>query len=257
MTITVTPTVEAGNLPPRIRLNITAGTETSTVVVRNNPDGTTTPVRTDTGVPLPISGGVGLLYDYEAPFGQPVSYSSLESPTTVSNQVTLDIAQPWLIHPGVPALSMPISLRPGSLVEETAPVKQGVFYPMGRTTPVVVTDGSRKSSQGPWSSPPDRWTSWTRSAHCSPDLGPLLLNIPDGMGAGFPPSYIAVGDVKLTRWTDTVIDANRDVTLPFTVVDRPIGGSQSSRTYADLLDFTTYAQLTADYASYTTLLAGP
>jgi hypothetical protein len=77
------------------------------------------------------------------------------------------------------------------------------------------------------------------------------------MGLGFPPSYIAVGDVKLTRWSDTVIDANRDVTLPFTVVDRPIGGSQAQRTYADLLSFATYRDLNAAYASYTALLAGP
>lgn len=258
MSITATPTVEASNVPPRVRLNVsaTAG-ETSTTVVRNNPDGTTSPVRTGDGNPLPISGGVALAYDYEAPFGVGVSYTTLESPTIVSVQVTVAITDIWLIHPGVPALSMPVKLRPGSLVQETLSVRQGVFWPMGRSTPVVITDGSRKKTQSTLIVSLETLTDLDALRALLSDAGALLLNIPAGMATGFDTSYIAVGDVTIGRWTDVSIDPFRDVTLPFTVVDRPAGGSTSQRTYTDLLSFSSYRALNAAYPTYTALLAGP
>ncbi|NUR28511.1 MAG: hypothetical protein HOV83_22175, partial [Catenulispora sp.] len=82
MTVTVAPTVELSNVPPRVRLDVSASAgETSTTVVRNDPDNVQRPVRTSDGAPLTLSGGVGLLYDYEVPYATVVTYTTLESPT--------------------------------------------------------------------------------------------------------------------------------------------------------------------------------
>lgn len=265
-TITVVPTVEPFNSPPRVRLDVTdtgsSPAYTSATVLRLDPDGVQRTVRTNDGNPLPLSTSgstrVGLVYDYEPPYGSLVSYSTLESPGTVSAEVTVDETRPWLIHPGVPELSMPISMRPGTLAEEVFPVRAGVFYPMGRKYPVVQTDGSRKGSQSSLVAMTESLDELDSLMVLLADAAVLLLNIPAGMNTGFPSSYIAVGDVKVTRWTSTVIDANRDVTIPFQVVDPPAGGTQAERTYADIVTgFATYANVQAAYSDYLALLAGP
>lgn len=258
MTVTVTPTAQPTNTPPRVQLAITTTTETSTTVVRNNPDGSQSIVRTSDGGPLPVSGGTATLYDYEAPSGAPVTYSSYESPATVSGAVTVSVSQIWLIHPGVPTLSQPIRLRPGSLVKNTYPIARGVFRPMGRSNAVVVTGGVRNGASG-------TFTVLTQSTAALATLNTLLgtgsallLNIPATGGYTFPTSYVAIGDVtqqpavgdKLTElWMDTI--------CTFDEVDAPSGGTQATRTYVDLLNYATYGALTAAYPSYAALLAGP
>ena len=259
MTITVTPTVEAGNVPPRVRLDVAASAgETLTTVTRINGDGSSTPVRTGDGNPLPISGGVALVYDYEMGYGDAVAYTSVESPGTVSAQVTVAAAQAWLVHPGVPALSIPVTFRPGTLQEETYTVSQAAYVVMGRPNPVVVNDGIRHGAASilivTVASPGDlqavKDLLW--------DAATLLLNIPLDLATEFDTCYVAIGEVKIGRWTDVVIDGNRDISLPFQVVDRPIGGSQSQRTYVDVLTgYSSYAAVLAAYPSYTALLAGP
>lgn len=257
MTVTVAPTVEASNVPPRVRLNITASAgETSTTITRLNPDGSVVPVRTNDGNPLTISGGTALLYDYETPFG-PVSYSSLESPGTVSAQVTIDAGSVWLVHPGVPALSMAVELRVGSLAEESYAVSQGVFRPMGRANPVIVTDGTRKGMQSSMTVGVDNANDLRAIRALISDAGVLFLNIPASLGYVVDSCYIAVGDVRITRPSTVGSDPHRDIELPFYVVDRPAGGSQAARTLLDLLDYPTLNSLQAAYPTLTALLAGP
>jgi hypothetical protein len=77
---------------------------------------------------------------------------------------------------------------------------------------------------------------------------------------------VSIGDVKLSRWTDVVIDDNRDVTLPFTVVDAPVSGSGSvsgggggttTRTWADLaVERVTWANAKTAYSTWTKAEAG-
>jgi hypothetical protein len=239
-----------------VQLTVTGTTEKTTTVTRLNADGSSVPVRTSDGGPLVLSGAT-TLYDYEMGFGQAVSYSSLESPSTVSTQVAVTVPQVWLIHPGVPGLSMPISLRPGTLQDETFVVKQGVFYPMGRTNPVVITDGARRGSQSQLVVLLQSLDEAASLSALLSDASTLLLNIPPSMATGFDTSYIAISDMKRSRWDSVVIDPNRDAVLPFYVVDRPAGGSQAQRTYVDLLSFASYQSLQAAYPTYTALLAGP
>lgn len=262
MTVTVTPVVDTTNWPPRVRLNVTGTTETQTTVNRLNADGTLVPVRTFDGNPLILTGSggstTGLVYDYEATFNSAVSFTSAESPTVVSSQVTVPSSTPWLIHPGVPALSMPIVLRPGSLQEEMFGAVQGVFHPMGRVNPVIVTDGARKGSQSSITVILETLNDLAALRALISDAGVLLLNIPADQQYGFSTAYVAISDVRVARLTSISTDPYRDVTLPFYVVDRPAGGSQSQRSYADLLAaYSTYPTLDAAYPNYTAMLAGP
>lgn len=258
MAITVTPTVDLVNVPARVALAVSAsGGETSTTITRLDADGTTSTVRTADGNPLPLSGGVGTLYDYEMAYGTLVSYSSLETPANVSTQVEVDQSAAWLIHPGVPALSQPLDLLPGSLIDETYTVKQGVFYVMGRDTPIVQSDGARKSAQSQLVHLVSSSSERDAIRALISDAGVLLLNIPPSLGYDFDTCYVAISDVKFTRLTDVVVDDYRTVTMPFTVVTAPVGGTMAQRSYADLLNYSTYSQLNAAYGSYVALLTGP
>jgi hypothetical protein len=264
-TVTVAPTVEASTGPqdpPRIRLGVTdTGTPalTAVTVTRNNPDGTTTPVRTFDGNPLTLTTSgtdrVGLVFDYEAPLGQPVTYSTVENPATVSAPVTLDDPQVWLIHPGVPSLSQPV--RVWRIGERVRPVAQGVHRPLGARHPVVRSDGQRKAPAYVLTLATD--TEQQRAAIDSlcDDAGVLLLNVPAGKGWGIGAEYVAVGDLTETRDVDYGARQRRFWSLPCTVVDRPVGGSQAERTLLDLLDFPTLDSLRTAYATLDALLAGP
>jgi hypothetical protein len=261
-TITVVPTVDSASTPQRVQLAVTdTGTPNlfATTVTRLDPDGVQRNVRTPDGNPLVLttSGAnrVGTLYDYEAPYGAAVTYSTIESPSTVSAPVTVAESRAWLIDPGQPALSTPITIK--QLEGRTRKVNRGVFYPMGRAAAVVQTDGQRKAAE------------YTLSLYTGTDddrneldavldgAGVLLLNIPAGNGWGIGAEYVSVGDVTEDRPFTYLGYADRIWSLPITVVDMPIGGSQSSRSYADLFAYTTYAALSAGYPSYTALLAGP
>jgi hypothetical protein len=263
-TVTVVPTVDMASNPPRVQLVVTdVGTPNlfAATVTRLDPDGVWRNVRTSDGNPLVLttSGAnrVGTLSDYEARYGTPVTYSTLESAGTVSAPVTVNETRAWLVDPSTPALSVPIELRKGSFEEETWDVQQGIFYPMGRDTPVVQTDGTRKAPTTSVTVKIDTPEELAALRALLSGAGVLLLNIPASLDLGFDTSYVAVGKVTNRRVSDIGTDPYRAVELPITVVDMPIGGSQSSRSYGDLMDFSSYAALSAGYASYTALLAGP
>lgn len=261
MTINVVATLEAGNLPPRVRLDVTSvgGGNLQATPTRLDADGRTVQVRTPDGNPLALtvsgSDRVGLLYDYEASFQTVVQYGTAES-AGVSSPLLVDVGQTWLIHVGIPTLSQPVQFAPGSFVQEAQPVSRGVFYPLGRTTPVVITDGARKAVQSSMTVITETLDELAGMRALLANASTLLLNVPAGLGTGVGTDYIAVGDVTFQRFTDTVIDSYRLVQMPYTVVARPAGGSQSQRTYGNVLNaFATYGDVMAAYTSYADLLA--
>jgi hypothetical protein len=262
--LTVTPTPEPGATPPRMRLNVadTRTTPASLVtVLRINPDGTTAPVRTPDGGPLALTvsgtSRTGLLYDYEAPYGVAVSYTTAEASGTVSAAVTVDAAQVWLVHPGLPSVSMPLELLVGSLDEETWDVQQGVFWPMGREFPIVHTDGRRKAPAGSVTAQITSVEELRYLRALTADTSTLLLNIPAYLDFGVDTRYIAVGPVKVRRPSSIGSDPLRAVDLPFQVVDRPVGGTQAQRTLASFTVYPTLAALSAAYPDLAALAAGP
>lgn len=263
-TVTVAATVELGNVPPRVRLDVTdAGSPNlfAATVLRADPDGVQRPVRTNDGAALQLatSGAnrTGLVYDYEAPYGSPVTYSTVESPTVLSAVVTVAVGQAWLIHPGVPALSLPIDLWAGSLAEETWDVEQGVYWPMGRQSPVVHTGGVRRSPATSVTVSIESLADLSDLRALVSDAGVLLLNVPAALQLGFPTCYVSVGQIRNRRVTDIGADPQRAVELPIQVVDRPAGGTQAQRTLDDLLSYATVTALSSAYPTLNALLAGP
>jgi hypothetical protein len=262
-TVTVTPTVDAVNEPPRVRLDVVdSGSPNlfATTVVRYDPDGRWRPVRTYDGGPLALAGAgatrTGLIFDYEAPIGSPVTYSTSESPTVLSAQVTVNVDQAWLIHPGIPELSCPIVVA--GVSERTRRVQRGVFYPMGRRFPVVQTDGRRKAAEYTLKLYSGDDVARRQIEDLIEDAGVLLLNVPTSKSWGIGTEYIAAGDSTEERAVTFLGESTRFWGLSVAVVDRPAGGTQSERTYDDVnAAYATYDALDAAYSSYTALLAGP
>jgi hypothetical protein len=259
--LTLTATPDPTYTPPRIRIDISdtrSSPAASLTINRTDPSGFVTPVRTADGNPLPITGGTATIWDYEAPFGAAVTYSSVEVPSVSTSPVTLAVSQVWLIHPGIPALSVPLDLLPATLQDETFSSKQGVFYVMGDPYPVVITDGSRKASVSQLVVSTATLDELSALEALLADGSPLFLNVPADQGIGFDAQYISVGDMKVGRLTDVVIDSYRSVTLPFVVTRRPVGGSTSTRTYAVVEGaYATYASAEAAYSTYAQAIAGP
>src|SRR6187549_3309934 len=111
MATTLTATPEPSNNPPRVLIQLTYTGQTSATIVRNDPDGTTTPVRLADPAALDGAGSwVG--YDYESWFGASTTYTAdTLGGSLTSSAMTLSVPDIWLRHPGVPALSQKIDFQ--------------------------------------------------------------------------------------------------------------------------------------------------
>jgi len=258
----VTATAEPANPVPRVRVDVVdSGGATAVTVTRLHPDGRTFPVRTADGGPLPLTASgsdqVGTLYDYEAPFGVPVIYSTTETVTGTS-PATLTVGDVWLIHPGVPELSQPVDFYADSFKEEAWGVDQGVFWPMGRDTPVVQTAGMRRAASSSLTVAVEAAGELAALRALVRDAGTLYLNVPPGLIDGVEPCYIAVGNISVRRLSSIGSDVLRAVDMPYQVVDRPVGGTTAERNWSDVIaDNATWADVIARYDTWADLLAGP
>lgn len=260
-TIALDVTVEPDNSPPRIQIDVTdSGTPaiTSVTVTRTDNSGVVTPVRTADGGPLTLttsgSDRVGTLYDYEAPYGIPVTYSTVEYPAEVTAEVTLDSDDVWLVHPGVPDWSRVVSVA--ELGETVRPVNRGVFRPLGRGVAVTVTDGRRGSPEGTLTL--RTYTDQERRDIDAliDDAGVLLLNVPPALGWGVDACYVSFGDSTETRLIDYAGEPGRYFAFPYIVVARPAGGTQSQWTWADVIaTYPTWLDVLAANATWADLQA--
>lgn len=263
MAQTITATVDAGNVPPRVRIDVWTDEplNTAAIITRVDSAGTVTEVRTYDGNPLQLTPNGNVLtasfYDYEMPYGQTVHYSDIERTTLTSGDVVVNVPDVWLINVGVPSLSMILShIRPQSFADTTRAVSRGVFPVMGRSTPIVVTDGSRKSAESSMVVRTNTLTEFAALDALLADTSVLLLNVPASLNLGIGAAYISVGDISIARPSDIGSDELRDWTLPYTVVDRPVGGSQAQRTWADVVsENTTWSAVLAKYAKWSDVLA--
>ena len=259
---TVVATAEPDNVPPRVKIVVTdTGTPavSSVTVVRRDPDGSTVPVRTLDGNPLILStvgsNRVGTIYDPEPPLGITVTYSTLENPAS-SSTAEVDSDLVWLVHPGVPSRSLTIDCRPASFQSTGRSVNRGVFRPLGRKSAVVVTDGRRKSAETQLVFRTETLSQLDAVVNLVDDAQTLMLNVPPSYGWGITKAYIAVGDIDEDRPSDIGSYALRDWTFPYTVVDRPAGGSQAQWNYAGLLtSYASYAEAKAAFSSYAAVQA--
>lgn len=228
-------TVEADHVPPRVRLDVTDSAGLSSVTItRLDPDSVYRKVRTSDDQPLPLSGGLATVYDYEAPFGYPVTYST-DQAGSPSVTVQVDSPRPWLIHLGVPSRSVsPVHMLPGTDDAEDWDIDQGVFQVLEREDPIVGTSGARllPSSRLVVYSP----TATDKAAlrGLLSDGSPLLLNVPPSLGWGIDTCYIAVGRVTVSRPSPLLVHVQRSIELPYQQISRPAGGTQAWITWDDV-----------------------
>jgi len=198
-----------------------------------------------------------LFYDWAGVANASTSYEHLTGTTTADDltaAATLAVTDVWLIHPGVPDLSMRLA-KVKSLGDRTRWVNWGVFQPFGRPTPVVVTDGRRKAVTAQLVIRTRTLDELDALVALTTDAAVLLLNVPASLGWGVTNEYISLGDLTESREAFASFPT-RVLSAPYLVVSRPVGGSQSQRTYADLLtECATYQAVMDLYDTYLDALA--
>jgi len=251
---TLTATPLTGNSPPAVSLELVWSGPTSVTVERLEADGRWHPVRG--GEPGTLSGGAWTGFDYEVPYGQSVTYratSTTDASAPTSTVVVLAASHAWLVHPGVPGLSCELLVK--SAGERVRAARRGIFEPVGRATPIVVSS-VRSRAQWPL-------TVLTRSAVDRRELddllddgSPLLLNVDTGNGWGIDPCYVSVGDVTEARRMEYLAEQDRWWSLPLVEVDRPAGGLTRQWTVdALVVEQATIDSVVAAYATVSDLAA--
>lgn len=198
------------------------------------------------------SGGAAFAWDYEAPFGVPVSYYAMDGTTkVVSSAVTIVSTQMMLRVPGLPSLDVPISLvrKP----RRKYPRPAVTLRPIGRTTSVLLT-GSR--SAGDFEVVLETTSDSAAAALLAAltTAATVLLVLP-GLRSGHAYQYVTVADVDEDPQAPALLSADAPVagawswwTLPCVVVDCPTGGIYGDPTAS-------YAVIASTYATYTALKA--
>lgn len=282
---TLTVANDPTNVPPRNILFVTGATGSTITITRTDPDGAIRAVRTAEAGPL--VGGTWSGFDYESPFdpsgGQTVTYTGQASDGSnpfTATVAALNITQSWLIHPGVPDLSQPIIILDGD-PGETFDSGATVHNVLGRSTPVIVTDGVRRSPASSFIISTDTIVQRKAIEALLADTSPLLLQAvlpPSTASALFPsltlyPSptlypggtvaafstydWVAIDQVTRDHVGSVVVDPWRRWTLPYRVVDRPAGGVAAQRTWADLMtDAATWSTALGKYATWNGALTG-
>lgn len=258
-TLALGATADPASSPPSVVLQVVdTGTPavSSVTILRLDPDGRYRKVRTSDDGPLLLSGGTASLVDYEVPLGSRVTYK-VDQANLPTVDAVVDSDVPWLVNPGSPARSMPLSLRKGSNDSELWATDRGVFQVLGRPTPVVITGGTRAAAASSLLASTGSLSELTSLASLLADGGALLLNVPPQLGLGIATAYISIGDVTVTRPSDIGTQQMRDITMPYQVVDRPVGGTQAGLTWLDVAArYATWSELAAAVPSWAAL-AGP
>lgn len=237
-------TAQVLNNPPRVQIALTGATGTTATVMRVTPDGTQTPVRTAN--PATLVAGAWNGYDYEAPFGVEITY---QCQSVSSGVVNLDPQVPWLIHPGQPALSVPLTVE--SLGKPTRPTSAGVHQPLGRATAIVISDGVRRAGSYDLGVRTDTIEDEAALVALLGLDATMLLQINYGNGIRRSVyDWVAVGDAVPTASKSMAVERVQWL-LPCTVTDAPVGLLQSQWTYSGLAAaYTNYAQVAAAFATY-------
>ncbi|HEU5026596.1 MAG TPA: hypothetical protein VFV01_16895 [Spirillospora sp.] len=248
-------TPEPAHSPPRVRLDFTdtSATVTSLTITRQDASGRTYTVRTSDGGPLQVSGGVATLWDYEAPYGQTITYTT-DSGGTASTQ--LDVPRSWLIHPGVPSRSCPLVFGQGSFGAVTRSIVQGSFTVLGRSTPVITTGGARVAGASQFVLMTETIADADALDLLFSDGSPLFLNVPPSLSYDVAPMYIAVGDVAFGRPSSVAMHKDRSITVPYQTVARPGGGTRAAVTWDVVASqYATWADLAATGLTWAELVA--
>lgn len=244
MALTITATPQPHAVPPAVSVQVTdtSGGTTAVTVQRFVGGIAAGTIRTGDGGPAPLTSGTATLLDGEAPFGQPITY--VANTAAISAPVVLNVTRPWLINPGHPSLSMPITIANAGT--RSRDLRQGVLWPLMRARPIVRTDGQRRAPTATITVRTSTITELDALDAILDDTSVLLLNVPLSNLWGLGAEYIAVGKVDEERLVQVGASPHRHWTLPYQVTDAPLGGTGSGSSYTG---GRTYADINADLTS--------
>lgn len=251
---TLTVAAQPANVPPRVQLTAAGFSGAELSIVRNDPDGRTRPVRS--AEPAPLLSGSWAGFDYEAPFGEAVTYTAIPTAgsSVTSSAATVTVSDVWLVHPGIPDLSVSFTRdNVGKLESRSRAARTTIHRPIGRVKPIAVSE-SRDTTESGITVLTDT-TDEENAVWALLESGmPLLLNVPPSLGWGISSEWMSVGDVT-EDYFNRGLSGSRVFALAYTVVDRPVGALVAEWTYAGVLTtYATYADVLANYDSYTDLL---
>jgi hypothetical protein len=183
--------------------------------------------------------------------------------------------QPWLIHPGVPSLSLPVT---GILLtDDQSDSGTALHAPLGRADPIPVSDGARKtpafqvsfrtggeiySFPGGFTFPGELTFPGAQDQNDAlkailRDSAPLLLQIVYPFTDIAMYRWISIDRVTTARVTMLFGDQQRVWTLDCTEITRPAGGIAAQRTWADLVaECATWQDVIDKYATWTGVTTG-
>lgn len=250
--ITIVP--DLVNLPPRMLVTVKGFLGATITITRNDPTGAN-PVRLAN--PATLDGGDWVGYDYEAPFGETVTYTATPTagpgPVT-SDPVVLAVTQAWLIHPGFPSLSQPI--QGVSLGTETIGSNTVVLAPLGRQTAIAIGDGTRQAPAGTLGLKTVTAEDKANLDALLADDSTLLLQIAYDYTAETEYMWVSLGNLTRDRRVPTDLGNPAKLwSAPYQIVEAPSGLLQSQRTWADVLaEFATWQDILDTYATWADLL---
>jgi hypothetical protein len=255
--LSITVNNDLVNEPPRNIIYITGAPGSTAQITRTDADGAIRPVRG--GDPAPLVSGRAVVYDYEVPYGVPVTYTVIPSDASANAFVTttpLATTQSRLIHPGVPSLSVQIfGFHEDTTRGNDSGEAQHVI--LGRQYPQIITDGQRKSQSYTASV---RTTTEVQNVALRAILAgsvPLLLQVVYPFTTSSRWEYLSISHVDERRISEQFGDPKRQFIFQVTVVDRPAGGIAAQRTWADLLgEAGTWQDVLNKYATWTGVLTG-
>jgi hypothetical protein len=227
-----------------------------------------------TGAYIELSGGLAVIYDTEAPFNTPITYTTtgLGSALTASITLTITNAFPWLkspLHPWADKqlVYVPISYTgpeclPGDSIvfaqmgSEVRSNRTTAFFPNNAEFPIPASR-TRASIQSTLRLVTRTFTARDSIITLNAPGDPLLFQIPAVYG--IPDRYMTVGDYTVDRFSADHKVQWRANTLPHTVVQSPPGLAEGvlGVRWADLCDlYVTFDDANTAGLTWTEVLLG-
>jgi hypothetical protein len=237
--------------PPRIEIDLTGFLGSTAELTRIDQAGNRTPVRF--AHPATLDGGTWTGADYEAPFGEVVTYECAATLTVTSDPVLLEVFTPWLIHPGAPDRSQPLIIT--AVPQRSRETNQGVHNVLGRSTPIIITDGVRRAPTFDLAVRTETAAGGVALDDLLDDAQVLLLQIRYATAARTSYEWVSVGTAQSASLTDFFGDDLINWTLSCTVTDAPSYDNQGVRTLANIAgEFATLGEIALNYATLADLL---
>lgn len=149
-----------------------------------------------------------------------------------SSQFQLSPASGWMIHPTVPAKSVPISTTDRTLpgVNNLGPVTSAssatVHEILGQSEPIISTSGPRRSDALTVIFAARTLAHEAQLNAILADQTPILFRFPDA-NLGWQDGFYAIGDVQRDRFAQVTALQRRLFTLPLRMVQPPPGSVQN------------------------------